>query len=82
MPLHSLFLLAPIPSKLFSFNFSLKTELRKSFPDDLDAKEPACSVGDLGLIPGLGKFSGKGNGYPCQYSCLENPIHIFQLQIK
>ena len=30
--------------------------------------------GDTGLIPGLGKTSGGGNGNPLQYSCLENPL--------
>ena len=35
-------------------------------------KESACTVGDLGLIPGLGRSSGEENGYPFQYSCLEN----------
>ena len=30
-------------------------------------------MGDLGLIPGLGRSHGEGNGYPLQYSCLENP---------
>ena len=30
-------------------------------------------VGDLGLIPGLGRFSGGGQGNPLQFSCLENP---------
>ena len=43
------------------------------FPDDSDSKESACNVGDLGLIPGLGRFPGEGNGNPLQYSCLENP---------
>ena len=42
------------------------------FPGDLDGEESACNVGDLGLIPGLGRSSGKGNGNPLQYSCLEN----------
>ena len=38
-----------------------------------DGKESACSVGDLGSIPGLERFPpGEGNGYPLQYSCLEN----------
>ena len=37
-------------------------------------KESAYNVGDLGLIPGLGRFSGEGNGNPLQYSCLENPM--------
>ena len=29
---------------------------------------------DMGLIPGLGRFLGEGNGNPLQYSCLENPL--------
>ena len=35
-------------------------------------KESACNVGDLGLIPGLGRSPGEGKGYPLQYSGLEN----------
>ena len=35
-------------------------------------KESACNSGDLGLILGLGRSPGEGNGYPLQYSCLEN----------
>ena len=37
-------------------------------------KESACSVGDPGLIPGLGRSSGEGNGNP-PHSCLENPTN-------
>ena len=37
-----------------------------------DSKESACNAGDPGLIPGLGRSPGEGNGYPLQYSCLEN----------
>ena len=37
-------------------------------------KEYACNGGDLGLIPGLKRPPGEGNGYPCQYSCLENSM--------
>ena len=33
-----------------------------------------CNAGDLGLIPGLGRSLGEGNGYPLQYSGLENPM--------
>ena len=33
----------------------------------------ACNVGDRGLIPGLGRPPGEGNGNPLQYSCLKNP---------
>ena len=32
----------------------------------------ACNAGDPGSIPGLGRSSGEKNGYPFQYSCLEN----------
>ena len=39
-----------------------------------DGKESACNVGDLGLIPGLGRSPGEGNGNPPQYSCLENQM--------
>ena len=37
-------------------------------------KVSACNVGDLGSIPGLGRYPGEGNGNPLQYSCLENPM--------
>ena len=37
-------------------------------------KESTCNAGDLGSIPELGGSPGFGNGNPCQYSCLENPM--------
>ena len=37
-------------------------------------KNPPANVGDLGLIPGLGRSPGGGNGNPLQYACLENPM--------
>ena len=43
------------------------------FPGGSDGKEPACNAGDPGSIPGSGRFPGKGNGNPLQYSFLENP---------
>ena len=46
----------------------------ESFPGGSDGKESACNAGDLGLIPGLGKIPGEGNGNPLQYSCLENSM--------
>ena len=42
------------------------------FPGVSDSKEYACNVGDLGSILGLGRSPGEGNGYPLQYSGLEN----------
>ena len=37
-------------------------------------KESACNAEDSGLTPRSGKSPGEGNGYPAQYSCLENPM--------
>ena len=42
----------------------------------LSGKESGCNAeaaGDLGSIPGSGRYTGEGNGNPLQYSCLENP---------
>ena len=44
------------------------------FPGGSDSKASAYNAGDPGLIPGLGRSSGEGNGNPLQYSCLENPM--------
>ena len=44
------------------------------FPGGSGDKESACNVRDLGLIPGSGRSSGEGNGYPLQISCLENSM--------
>ena len=44
------------------------------FPGSLAGKESACNVGDLGLIPGLGRSPGEGIGYPFKYSGLENSM--------
>ena len=44
------------------------------FPGGSAGKESACNARDLGSIPGLGRSPGEGNGYPLQYSCLENPM--------
>ena len=52
----------------------LPTLVFSGFPGDSDGKESACNVGDLGSIRGLGKSTGKGKGYPVQYSGLENSM--------
>ena len=44
------------------------------FPGGSADKEFACNAGDLGLILGLGRSPGEGNGYPLQYSGLENSM--------
>ena len=56
----------------------LKTSLnRQGFPDGSDCKESGCisgGTGDVGLIPGSGRFPGEEHGYPPQYSCLQNSM--------
>ena len=48
--------------------------LLQGFPGGSGGKEPACNAGDLDTIPGLGRPSGEGNGYPIRYSGLQNSI--------
>ena len=43
------------------------------FPGSSDGKESACNVGDLGLVPGLGRSPRGRHGNLLQYFCLENP---------
>ena len=40
----------------------------EGFPHSSVGKESACSAGDLGSIPELGRSAGEGIGYPLQYS--------------
>ena len=44
------------------------------FPGGSAGEKSACNAGDLGLIPWLGRSPGEGQGYPLQYSGLENPM--------
>ena len=44
------------------------------FPGGSHGKAYAYNVGDPGSNPGSGRSPGEGNGNPCQYSCLENPM--------
>ena len=44
------------------------------FPGGSEGRVSACNVGDLGLISGLGRSPGEGNGNPLKYPCLENPM--------
>ena len=50
------------------------SHVKWGFSGGSEVKVSASNVGDLGLIPGLGRSPGEGNGNPAQYSCLENPI--------
>ena len=54
------------------------------FPVGSDDKESTCNVGDVDLFPGLGRSPGEGNGYPLQYSYLENSMDrgIWQATVR
>ena len=47
----------------------------QGFPHSSVGKESACNAGDASLIPGWGRSTGGGKGYPLQYSGLENSIY-------
>ena len=47
---------------------------KMGFPGGSDHKKPACNAGDVSSIPGPGRSPEEGNGYPHQYSCLENSM--------
>ena len=50
--------------------------LRRGFPGcSAVRKNPPANARDSGLISGLGRSSGEGNGNPLQYSCLGNPMN-------
>ena len=46
----------------------------RGFPGGSDGKESASDAGDPGLIPGLGRSPGEGNGNQLQFSCLKNSM--------
>ena len=52
----------------------LLTPLLLGFPCGSDDKECSCNAGELDSISGSGKSSEEGNGYPLQFSCLENSM--------
>ena len=45
-------------------------------PSGSHGKESACNAGDPAWVPGLGRSPEEGNGYPLQYSCLENSMNL------
>ena len=62
------------PQPLYLWNSESSYPVIDSILHSSVSKESACDAGDLGLIPGLGRSPGEGNGNPLQYSCLENPM--------
>ena len=83
--LHNLFLLpgrnfgwmctkmtVDINVSLICYYSLVPTMCQIGFPHSSVGKESACSAGNPGSIPGLGRSPGEGNGNPLQYACLEN----------
>ena len=50
------------------------TSFTLGFPGGSVINNLPDNAGDMGLIPGLGRYPGEGNGNPVQYSCLANPM--------
>ena len=57
---------------LNSVKYLHTTTALKGLPGGSDGKQSACNGGGPGLIPGLRRSPGEGNGYSLQYYCLEN----------
>ena len=72
-PVRPLVLCFPLVTFL-TFTGFLSVLVHYHFLRGSEVKVPAWNAGDLGLIPGLGRSPGEGNGNPLQYSCLENPM--------
>ena len=61
-------------SKILWRRDRLPTPVFLGFPSGSAGKESTCNAGDLGSVPGLGRYPGEGKGYPLQYSGLENSM--------
>ena len=60
-------------TRLSDFTFTFHCP-HQGFPGGSEGKASACNEGDQGLIPGLGRSPGEGNGNLLQFSCLENSM--------
>ena len=58
----------------FPHSFLWLSNIPYGLPGGSDSKESVCNAGDLGSIPGLGRYPREGNNYPLQYSGLENSM--------
>ena len=67
-------LISSLLKEIGSTGLCLQPDIPLGFPGGSAGKESACNVGDLSSTPGLRRSPGIGNGYPFQYSGLENSI--------
>ena len=58
---------------MYKHKINMYMQICMGFPGGSDGKESICNAGDLGSIPGLGRFPGGGHGNTLQYSWLKNP---------
>ena len=61
---------------LFSGSSNLVQIYHQGFPDSSVSQESTRNAGDIGLIPGLGRFSEEGIGYSLQYSGASLVAHL------
>ena len=59
---------------IYFFNINITQRRESGFPGSSVIKNPSANAGDMGSVPGLGRFHGEGNDNPLQYSCLKNPM--------
>ena len=72
-----------LSSRSFIWMMFLKIDMQiMGFPCGSAGKESICNVGDLDSIPGLGRFPGEWNGYPPQYSGLENSMDCIVYRVS
>ena len=71
-PKHALLL--DLLGGFMGFCFGVLLNSINEFPDSSVGKESACNAGNPGSIPGSGRSTGEGIGYPLQYSGLENSM--------
>ena len=67
----------------------ISSAFAKGFPGSSDGKESICNAGDPSLIPGSGRPTGEGIGYPLQYSwvslvaqLVKNPPAKWKIQVQ
>ena len=72
--IHGIFQARVLEWVAIAFSDIYATIYKLGLPGGSAGKEYACSAGDPGSVPGLGRVSREGNGYPLWYSCLEKSI--------
>ena len=75
-----LFLYVSYYTSIFDFTKLTANTLEEGSPGGWDVQASACNAGDPGLIPGLGRSPGEGNGNPAHHSCQKKSMDREVLQ--